>query len=129
MRSLFGKVALVLAFAIAVIAGDASARPSHATGVDETSVQTLVRSADAAHLEDLASSGHAPMGLAPSTDDPGDDPDPDNLGTEREVPGMLLGFGLTGLDAPHSSRVRHVSAEAEAAVMRAILPAVQPPRG
>jgi len=135
MRSLFGKAALVLAVvittiaSIAMITGVASARPAHATRVDETSVRMLVCGADAAHLEDVASSGHAPVGLIPSTDDPGDDPDPDNLGTEREVPGALLGFGLTGLDAPHSSRMRHLSAEAEAAVTRAVLPAVQPPRG
>ena len=132
MRSLFGKVALVLAVVIAAIAmhtSVASARPAHVTRVDETSVQTLVCSADAAHLEDLGSSGHAPQGLVPDTDNPGDDTDPDNLGTEREVPGAFLGFGVTGLDAPHSSRMRHLSAEAEAAVTRAVLPTVQPPRG
>jgi hypothetical protein len=122
MRSLFGKVALVLALVIATItvfAGEASARPAHATRVDETSVQTLVCTADAAHLEATGSSGHAPLGLMPNTDDPGDDPDTDNLGTEREVPGVLTWFGVTGLDAPHSSRMRHLSAVAEAAVARA----------
>ena len=129
MRNLFGKVALVLALLIATIAGQASACPAHATGVNETSVQTLVRGADAAHLEDMDSSGQLPPGWSQFADDPSDDSEPDNLGTEREVPGAVLGLGAAGLDAPHSSRLAHPPVEATPALTRAVPPAVQPPRG
>src|SRR5262245_33306810 len=97
MRNLLGKVALVLALLIATIAGNASAHPAHASGVNETSVQALERCADAAHLEDMDSSGQLPLGWSQFADDPSDDPEPDNLGTEREVPGAVLDLGLAGL--------------------------------
>ena len=129
MRSFFGKVALALALAIVWIAGGPSARPAHAIRVDETSVQMLERGTCAAQLEDEISSGHVAAETFQTGDDPSDDPEPDNLGTEREVPGALASFGVTGLDAPHSSRTRHLNADAETAITRAVAPAVQRPRG
>src|SRR5262249_23667632 len=129
MRNLLGKVALVLSVAMLSIASGASARADLVTRGDVTSVPSLVRGSDAACLDVLASSDHEPLASFQTADAPSDDPEPDNLGTEREVPGAVPSFGGSGLDAPHSTRVRHLSAEAEAAVTRAVLPAVQPPRG
>src|SRR5262249_31074483 len=129
MRTLIGKVALALALLIATIAGNAGARPAHASGVNETRVKTLVSSADAAHLDDVDSSGQLTLGWSQFAADPSDAPEPDNLGTEREVPGAVLGLGVAGLDAPHSSRLTHPTVDAVPALTRAVPPAVQPPRG
>lgn len=128
MRRLFGKVAPVLALAIVVIASVAPARPAHAVRAHGTSVATHMQSGDAARL-DVTSSGPRSSGPAQNATDPATDPDQDTLGSEREAPEAVPAFDGIGLVAPRASRVERRSTRVEDAVYRAVLPAVQPPRG
>jgi hypothetical protein len=129
MRRLLGKVAPVLALAIVVIASVAPARPAHAMRAHATSVATHVQSGDVARLDATTSSGPRSSGPAQNATDPATDPDQDTLGSEREAPEALPAFGGIGLVAPHASRAERRSTHVEDAVYRAVLPAVQPPRG
>jgi hypothetical protein len=129
MRRLLGKVAPVLALAIAVIACAMPARSTHATGAHASPAAAHLRSADAAHLEATTSSGPQSNGSAQSATDPATDDDQDSLGSEREAPGALPAVDGTGLGAPHASRIELRSTHMEAAVSRDVLPTVQPPRG
>jgi len=117
-------VKLVPVFAALAIAAIACGSPVHAARF-----HACVRSSHAAHLEKTASSGPRSAGDSQSATDPATDPDQDSLGSEREAPEGLPVIDGAGLDAPCARRVQHRTMLVGDAVSRAILPAVQPPRG
>jgi hypothetical protein len=66
---------------------------------------------------------------AQDASDPAADPDPDNLGSDREAPEALPALDGTVFEAPQGSRIELRSTHVEAAASRESLPTVQPPRG
>lgn len=129
MRTLLVVVALALSCFAGMAAGKVGMGPAPAPGADVTSVSTLVRTGDAIQVDAASPSGQVPVESAQAAADSGADDDRDTVGSEREAPDAIPVFGAPRLAAPHASRVRHRSVDAEAAVTRAIRPVVQPPRG
>src|SRR5262245_29810098 len=105
MRRLLGKVAPVIALAIAVIACAMPMRPAFAASHHGTSVVVLGHADDAARLDATTSSGPRSNASAQNSTDPATDPDQDSMGTEREAPEALPVIGGIGLVAPHASRI------------------------
>ena len=128
MRSLLGKVAPVLALALAALALGSPAGASHAVGAHDVGAPALACGHDAATLDAFAS-GRLPAGPSQPATDPAEDPDQDTLEPEQEAPEALPVFGGVALDAPRANRLDQRSTAAEDTMDRAILPVVQPPRG
>jgi hypothetical protein len=128
MRRLLANLAPVLALAIALIACAAPARPAPAACA-HASIAVAQSSADAARFEATASSAPRSGAAAQDASDPAADPDPDNLGSDREAPEALPALDGTGIEAPQGSRIELRSTYVEAAASRETLPTVQPPRG
>ena len=124
MRSLLGKLAPVLALAIAALAWGSPAGAC----ASAVNAPALVCAGGAATLDDFSS---GPLSTEPSrpATDPAEDADQDTLEPEQGAPEALPVFGGMALDAPRANRLDKRSATAEDTMDRAILPVVQPPRG
>ena len=128
MRSVLGKLASVLALAIAAVAWCSPDAGAHGVRTHDVQVATLARG-DAAPLDAPFSSGPLSSGSSEATTDPAADPDGDSLGSEREAPEALPVFAGNGLEAPRPSWFDHHSSASDDTMDRAIVPVVQPPRG